>query len=597
MNPALVEELLAVAKAAEAAGHGGKVAVYADAANRLGISVPTLYARLRAVRLPKPRKRRADAGAHALSREDAYLVAAVVEETRRLTGTGAAPLEQVLAILRANRPGFASRIDEDSGELIPLSASAVRRAMRHHGCHPEQLAQPSPAAKVASPHPNWCWQIDASLSRQYYLAEDGTQVLDQRQFYQGKPGNLARINDRRLWRYVVTDHASGYLYVHYVQGAESTANLLSALIHALSPRSGEAMHGVPHYLVTDPGPGTRSQVFQNFLAVLGIFHILAGEARAKGQVEDGNSIVNTHFEAMLRLRAPVASVAEMNALAADWCRAYNATAVHGRHGQTRRDAWLRITPEQLRMAPSVETLRALAASTPKECTVRDYRIRFRGAVWDVTGLPGVINGAKVEVLFNPYDEDSVRVLQQGADGRPAHFLAPRVQVDSFGFEAGAAIFGQSFQQPAQTPTDVARKEIERLAMQAGTDAEAKAKRKTKALPFGGEIDPLKHIREAVTQLPPALPRAGTPSTVEAPAEVAPVPRVPMTRPNYEPRVLGHVEMARELRHRIEQRGGAWDPGYWARMAALWPNGVTEEQLDACTVQLLRGGLQVVGGGA
>src|SRR2546427_5814001 len=42
------------------------------------------------------------------------------------------------------------------------------------------------AARLSSPHPNHLWQIDASVSRQFYLADDGTRVMDKREFYRGR---------------------------------------------------------------------------------------------------------------------------------------------------------------------------------------------------------------------------------------------------------------------------------------------------------------------------------------------------------------------------------------------------------------------------
>ena len=44
-----------------------------------------------------------------------------------------------------------------------------------------------------------------------------------------------------------------------------------------------------------------------------------------------------------------------------------------------------------------------------------------------------------------------------------------------------------------------------------------ANRKAKRLAFNGKVDPMKHIRDANARIPEALPRAGTPSNVQAPA--------------------------------------------------------------------------------
>lgn len=598
MSAALTEQLIEIARAAEAAGHGAKTRIYVEAAARLGMSVPTLLKKLKSVTTMKPRKRRADAGKFALTRDEAMLIASTVEHTRRETGTGEARLEDVIEVLRDAGKISAGNVNERTGEWTPLSLSAIRRALAHYGVHPDQLAQPTPASRLSSPHPNHCWQIDASVSRQFYLADDGAKVMDKRTFYRGKPQNFVAINDRRLWRYVVTDHCTGALEVFYVLGAETAANLLASLIHTMTKRAESTMYGVPRILMTDPGSAMTAATTAAFVQALGIELIInkVGNARAKGQVENAQYIVETHFEAPLKLRAPVSSLEEINGLASTWARAFNATRIHSRTGMTRRDGWLRITPEELRLAPSVDVLRALPTSKPVTCTVRDYRIKFRSREWDVTALPGVLNGGKVEAVINPFDDaNSVRVLTIGDDGRQSYFIAPLITTTAWGFDARAAEIGSEFKAQPDTPTDAARKELDRLTMQVETDAEAATARKAKRLAFNGELDPAKRWREA--DVPPALPRAATPSDVDAVAITAPRPDVPSIQPRYDAPLLDHTAMAMALRKRVEARGGQWTAAIYARMAERWPDGVTEDRLDDCVVQLLRGGLRVAGGAA
>lgn len=594
ISPAMYEELASIARAAQAAGHGGKTAIYQDAASRLGMSLPTLLNRLKSVRVGKPRKRRSDAGACALSRAEALLIATTLEETRRQTGTGELPLDEVVATLRSNGKISAGRIDEETGEFTPLSASAIRRALVQYHCHPGQLAVPTPASRLRSPSPNWCWQIDASVSRQFYLADNGTEVMDRRVYYRGKPQNFVKINERRLWRYVVTDHASGYIELFYVQGAESAANVLATLMYVMTERTHSVMHGVPRYLMADPGSAMTAAATATFLAALGVELIIneVGNARAKGQVENAQYIVEQHFEAALKLRAPVASLAEINQLAARWVRAYNGTAIHSRTGTTRQAAYLTITDRQL--APPIDVLRTLATSAPTRRRVRDYRIKHEGALWDVSGMPGVLNDASVEVVINALDPNTLRVLMTGEDGRAAHYLAPRVQLDSLGFERHAALIGVDYKAQPETPVDAARKEMERLAMDVASDAEAAAARKAKRRAFA-DIDPTKPWQDA--KVPDALPRAGAASTVQAAAIVEPTPTVPAIRPQYVPTPLSHANMARGLKWRVEERGATWSAEMYQRMATLWPEGMPEERLDDCAVQLLRTGLRAVGGAA
>lgn len=583
------------------AQHGSKQRIIAQLAEQMGCSVQTAYRRVsKVMSAMKPRKRRADAGSFALTRDEACSIAALVEETRRLTGTGALPIEDAVEILRANNRISAARIDEATGEWRKLSNSAICRAIRHYGFHREALAAPSPAARLSSPHPNHLWQIDASVSRQFYLADDGAQVMNKREFYRGKPENFQRISDRRLWRYVVTDHASGCLELFYVLGAESSANMLSALMHAMTQRPDGTMHGIPKMLMMDPGSAVTAATTRNFLASTGIDPIVneVGNARAKGQVENAHYLVETHFEASLKLQAPVTSLEEINRLAQQWARSFNATRTHSRTGMTRRDGWLRIAPDQLIVAPPLDVLRQLAVTAPKSCAVRDGFVRFKGGLYDVRGVPGLINGQRVNVIANAMTgEDSVRVLMPGqADNQVVHYLAGRVATNAWGFVETAAEVGAEFKSLPETPADAARKELDRVAMEVRTDAEAAAARKSKRLAFGGKVDPMKHLRDA--PVAPALPRAGRASDVEAPVVAA--QRIEPAPVRAELAALSHYDAATRLKPLVERAGGTWSADMYARTELRWPQGLPVDEVEAWAGELLaptRSGLRVVHGGA
>lgn len=584
------ELLVDAARAHAVAGRGEQTRIVSELADALGVSRATAYRRLKGALASAPRKRRADAGATTLTREEALLIAATVEETRRLTGTGEIPLECAVDALRKAGKINAGRVDRATGEFIPLSLSAIRRGLAQHHCHPEQLAQPSASQELASEHPNHYWQIDASISRQFYLADGCAEVMPRAVYYRGKPNNFQSINDRRIVRYAIVDHCTGAFRLHYVLRSESTQAVISALIHAMTPAPG-LMHGKPRLVGMDKG--TYSATVARFLGALGVevYAHAAGNARATGAVETLHNIIETHFEAALKLRSPVTSIEEINRLAADWCRVFCATRVHSRHGMTRTNAWGRITREQLQLVPPPEVLRELATSEPVECSVRDLRIKYRGQKWCVRELPGVYERQKLRVCLNALDPNSVRVLVDGADGRPAHYLAPRVVPGDWGFATIAAKVGE-YQQLPDSPVDANRKAIARLAMDVATDAEAAAARKSKRVAFGGALAP--DQQWAAQQPPPVLPRAGTPSNIEAPGIVAPLPVMSPNRPQYVPVPLSHLEMARSLKARIEARGMSWSPDMYQRMTALWPDGVPEEQLNECVSALLRNGMRIAG---
>ena len=585
------------------AGHGTKSEVVQRLAAELGVSYATAYKRIGEVAMKRPRKRRSDAGSCAITEREAELIWAMVRETTRQTGTGALTVMDAVNTLRANGQIEAARVDKATGEWKPYSESVIRGALRRFGYSLDVMTAPSPTTRLSSPHPNWCWQIDASVSRQFYLADSGSQVMDKAVYYRGKPGNFTKIAERRIWRYCVTDHCTGCIEVFYVQGAESVANVIATLIHAMTRRAGGTMHGVPRYLMTDPGSGMIAAPVVNFLTSLGVQHFphAQGAANVTGQVENAHYLVERHFEALLKLQTPVTSIAEINELAQQWARAFNATRPHSRHGMTRRDGWLRITPEQLVLAPEIEVLKQLPNSTPKECTVRDWMVTFGGATYDVRHIPGGLeNRQKVLVVRNALDSDkaSVRVLLKDAEGNVSHFIAPRHDLTGWGFLVSAAEIGTEFKSAPDSPADARNKAIERLAMDVQTDADAKAARKSKRLSFNGAIDPMKHIRDVNAAIPEALPRAGTPSQVEAPAiaerQIAPPPV------RAERAALNHVEACMRLKPLVERAGVAWSPDMYARTAQRWPDGVPVDDVESWAVALAtpdRGGLRIVGGAA
>lgn len=585
MNAVVTQRLVDLARAVDVAPHGQRTELCRTAAVELGLSLPTLYRKLREVSVTTPRKRRADAGQTTLSQEEAYLISALLLESIRANNKQLSTVERAVERLRSNGLILAGRVDEKTGVVTSLSISAITRALRAYRLHPDQLLQPEPAVSLASRHPNHVWQIDASISTQFYLDDDGAKTMNQAEFYDGKPSNMKKIERKRLWRYVITEHTSGTIYVQYVLGAESAENLCNVLICCMQKRGEhDPFHGVPFIIMTDPGAAMTSAIFRNLCKALGIELIInkVGNARAKGQVEQAHNIVEREFESALKLQK-AETLEQINAWAGQWMRYHNATAIHSRHGRTRYGQWLTIQSDQLRLAPSPEVCQELAVTAPQTRKVDDFlQVSYRGAQFDVSTVPQIMVGDKLLITRNPWrDEDSAQVVLIGEDGREAFHVIDRIGVDANGFKATSAMIGESFKSHAETPAQQARKAIEQLVTGTGSQDEAAAARKAGALPFNGQIDPHKHITDTV--LPAYMPRRGTAS--------------PIPEPTVEILPLSHVEAAKLLR---AQLGSAWTADSMAWLKTSYPNGVPEDQLDAITQQLrmpARPGLRVVGGAA
>lgn len=572
MNAVQIQQLMDIARRLDAAAHGEGAAIYQAGMSALGVSLSTLQRQLKLVRVVKPRKRRCDTGRSALPIEEARLISAVLLESIRANDKQLSTMARAVERLRSNGLIVAGRIDELSGVFRPLSRSAINRALRAYKLHPEQLLQDAPAVSLASQHPNHVWQVDASISTQFYLADDGARVMNKAEFYDGKPANLKRIERQRLWRYVVTDHTSGTLYVEYVLGAESAENLCSVLINAMQKRGeSDPFHGVPWMLMTDPGAAMTSGIFRNLCRVLSIELVInrVGNARAKGQVEQAHNLVEREFESALKFQ-PAKSLEQVNAWAGQWMRFFNSTAIHSRTRRTRYGVWQLITPVQLRLAPSVEVCRELAVCTPEYRKVSNLlRVSFRGDSFDVSSVPAVMVGEKLLITRNCWrDKDSAIAVLVGNDGREQYHVIERIGVDAFGFAETAAMIGEQFKRHADTPAQVSRKVLEQLATGTSSEADAQAARKAKAVPFGGRIDPHKYVNDTV--LPAYLPRRGSNLNVDTPTvELAP---------------LSLVEAAKLLRPRL---GNLWSPKTFGWLMERFPQGVPQEQLEAVEAELKR----------
>lgn len=584
MNAAMTERLSEIAREAEKCGRGGKTAYLKEQAEALGISLATLHRKLDEVVLKPTRKRRADAGKSALTYEEAQAISTLVMETMRKNGKRLTTVSAAVEMLRANGEIAAERVDEATGEVSKLSDSTIVRALREYKLHPDQLLQPEPVTRMKSEHPNQWWEIDPSLCVLYYLPRNGKdtglRVAGYEEFYKNKPGNLKKIELDRVWRYAGTDHTSGTICVRYYFGGETSANLCDFFIYMMQAKQDIAkdpFRGVPKNVMLDPGSANTSAAFKNLCKSLDV-HVQInkpGRPRAKGQVEKANDIVETVFESSLKL-VEVSSIDELNGLAERWMRYYNGTKEHSRHGMTRYQAWNKIKAEQLILPPPAEYCRELAISAPKEAKVSpELEIRFGGRYYSVKEIAGVIVGQKVLVAKNPWDETGARVATWDADGNEVWQAVTAIEFDEFGFRESAALMGKEYKPAADTPAQQAKKAQEKLAMEADTLEEAAAKRKAKALPFGGRIDPYKHQEDTLTARNTLyIERQGT--------------QMDYNRMEVTEQVLNKVEMAKLLKPRIEADGGDWKQAV-AFIKANYPDGVLASQLDEVAGRLKTAG--------
>lgn len=588
MSAVITQRLVDLARALEREGKGRRTALCKAAAQELGLSISTLYTKLKEVTVaPEQRKRRSDAGRSDLTREEALTISAALMESARRNEKRLYSLGDAVEALRASGMIRAEAVNKGTGELRPMSLSAIGRALHSYKLHPEQLLAPAPVTELASLHPNHVWQIDASLCVLYYLKPgpetraNGLQVMEAAKFYKNKPKNLASIASDRVWSYEITDHTSGWIYVEYVMGAESGENLCNVFINAMQERGGaDVMHGKPHNVMLDPGSANTGAMFMNLCDALRINPLIhkPGAANVTGQVENARNIIERKFEAGLRFQ-PVADLAELNAWAKKWREYFNAKAVHSRLGKPRTSVWLSILQEQLIKVPSVEVCRLLAVAQPETRKVTPkLRVSFQGHEYDVSHVPNVMVGERLMITRNPWASDAAQVVATDANGHRVFYVIPEVKRNEFGFDINAPVIGESFVRMADTPAQTGRKEAAKLAMGAETQEEVDAARKAKKIPFSGQLQPYKHIDEA--ELPTFMPRRGTQHDLVIPTiELAP---------------LTHVAAAKVLRSKVRN----WSAESLAWLKTNYPDGVPEADLETIAATLnkpARPGLRVVGG--
>lgn len=562
MDAPRLEYLMDLKARLDAAATAGRGALVTAASQTLRCSVQTVYRQLRAVGWSSGRKPRTDRGRSRVSEELARAAAGLVTVGTRANGKRTMPLTVACAVLASNGYGIPHPA---TGDITMPSSSTLSRAMRIHGCHPDQLERGKPAMELRSLHPNHVWQLDASLCVLFYLPRGRVKVMDEKAFYKNKPDNLAKAERARVWRMVITDHHSGALFFQYVLGAEDALAVLDTLIRAMVRRgAADPMHGVPACLITDKGAGNRSGLVGRWLRSLGIVHLthMAGNPRAKGQVEQAQQLIETQFEGRLPCMQ-IADLGALNAAAERWRLHYNANATHGRHGRTRNEAWLTIRQEQLRVAPSEELLRDLVATEPREVKVSpkmtiSHAIKGQGTRdYDVRYVEGLGVGQTVRVVVNPYRAPAVDVIVSKADGAEVITTVEPIQRDEAGFRTDAQVIGEGYAALPDTLTDKHLKDIKREAHAANTlaDADKAARARKTAYPH---LDMLADTQDAPTY----IQRRGTVLGVDA------------TRRELAP--LSHIEAAKRLRNMV---GDKWGPDAMAWLRQRYPDGVPQDALE------------------
>lgn len=212
------------------------------------------------------------------------------------------------------------------------------------------------------------------------------------------------VAERKSYLFAYIDDHSRLLPGYRWGFAEDTLRLEAAL------RAGLAARGLPKRMYTDNGSVFVSRWLERACGVLGIrlIHSRPGEPAGRGKIERFFATVRQEFLVEFHLRGAT-GIAEMNSLFAAWVE----TIYHRRvHSETRQ------TPLE----------RFMAAGTPALPTPAALHEAFLWSEWRTVTKTATVNlfansyevdqalvGAKVELVFDPFDMADIRVRCRGRE--------------------------------------------------------------------------------------------------------------------------------------------------------------------------------------
>ncbi|XKM14268.1 hypothetical protein RCS94_03625 [Orbaceae bacterium ac157xtp] len=528
ITPNIRDYLNDIAIKLDKVGHGQRGVILDEAQAFLGYSRQTIYRQLKQVcGWSSERKARADKGKMSVSSDSLLALATMSRESMRDNG------KQTMFTTTARG------ILEQNGHEINVSNATLNRLMRQRKLNVKAQQVANPVQSLRALHPNHVHEIDPSLCLIYYM-KNKQHIMRDRDFYKNKLENYAKVK-YKVWRYTLYDRASGMIIPWYVEAAgENQHSLFQFLMFAWGKQDNRLFHGVPKLLYWDKGSANTSSAIKSLLDNLEVKYLEheAGNARAKGGVENANNIIETQFESRLKFQ-PVSSIEELNHSAMAWAEAYNANLIPGQDTRLRRAGlsepasrqglWQRIKEEQLRILPPVDVCKALMASRKQERQVRpDLTISFKhpqaesSQIYNLKGLDGITVKDKVCVKALVYGDCAIQIEVPRYDGETLIYrVEPDRNYDEFGQQLDAPVIGEEFKSKADTEIEQAAKAMDSVAYPDMNENEIKKAKQKQVAPFGGKLNTLSYLDDIEHPLYIASSRKG--SEIATPEHLKPAP--------------------------------------------------------------------------
>lgn len=538
--------------------------IIAEMCRLFGFCKVSAYRALRRNGWESDRKKRSDAGASSINEKDLSTVAALLQNSVRKNGKKTMSVENARSIMLQN------------GFDVPISTRQLSELLKTRTLSTESTSKPSPHQRMRTEYPNQVHFADPSVALMYFAPNGKQKFLRDDEVYKNKPFLEGREN-LKCWRYVLTDHYSGTICVHYYAAAgENSANMYDFLLYAWGKKKDPLynFHGLPELLIWDCGSANISKPVTNALKALRVEtkpH-LPGNPRAKGQVENANNIVECQFESLLHLEE-VNSMEELNDAAERWCAAFNANQLEhrdtrisraGRKIGSRTMIWNWIKEEQLRELPDEEICRQIFTTGIQPRTVGgDLAISFvhpknkAATRYSLSALPDIMVGMTVNVQPILVSEEALALVSyQDRTGEIVSFEVKPIEYDRVGFDIAAPVFGQEYK---SQPDTLIEKNTKALAEIAASDDKTE-------VPFAKVTDGQGFKTHSLirTEANPFF-KTQTGKQVEVAAGTVEVHDILITP----------VEMAK----RFKARAGFIPDGFIASLKKEFPDGVPSQLVD------------------
>lgn len=361
--------------------HPDRAEILRSARELYGVSRATLYRALQQHLRPKA-VRRADRGKpRKISTAEMERYCEIVAALKlRTTNKKGRHLSTVQAIRLMEEHG----VEAPEGLVQPSSGtlhkSTVNRYLSAWGLDYARVTRAPAAVRFQARRSNELWQFDMSPSDLKHV----------KQPLWIEPGRGAPT----LMLFSVVDDRSGVVYQEYrcVYG-EDAESALRFLYNAMATKPEEDMpfQGIPEAIYMDNGPVTRSRVFQNVMACLGIkvmTHLPAGSdgrrttARSKGKVERPFRTVKDVHETLYHFHEPQ-DEGEANLWLRRYLVRYNAQD-HRSEPHSRIEDWVRNLPEKgFRDMCAWDRFCTFAREPERRKVGIDTRITVEGVAYEV----------------------------------------------------------------------------------------------------------------------------------------------------------------------------------------------------------------------